>query len=66
MLQEKIKVNKNITLICPDSHQLYPKSLPLAACLLYSKDALSKIKKLIDGRKAIIIPGRKTSNKFLY
>lgn len=38
MFQEKIKhSNKNITLICPESHELYPKSLPVSACLLYSK-----------------------------
>lgn len=66
LYQSKIKLNKNITLICPQSHGLYPKSLPLSACLLYSKDALHKIKKLLDGRKGIIIPGRQVINKHQY
>lgn len=64
LYQSKIKLNKNITLICPESHELYPKSLPLSACLLYSKDALHKIRKILDGRKGIIIPGRQASNRY--
>jgi hypothetical protein len=66
LLQEKIKISKNITLICPESHQQYPKSLPLSACLLYCKEGLAKIKRILDGKKGVIIPGRCSHTSFIY
>ena len=57
-IRERTKINKNVTIICPDTHDLYPKALPLAACLLYSNEAILKVKAILNGKKGIIIPGR--------
>jgi hypothetical protein len=56
--KEKIKGCKNITIICPESHNLFPKTLPLSGCLFFSHDALCRVKELIVGKVAVIIPGR--------
>jgi hypothetical protein len=65
-LQERVKLSKNITIICPESHEQYPKWLPLSACLLYSKEALCKLKAVLEGKKGVIIPGRRSQNSLAY
>ncbi len=38
--------------------------MSLAGCLLFSYDALNKIKQLIEGKNAVIIPGKFSSPKY--
>lgn len=39
-------------------------NMSLAGCLLFSYEALNKIRQLIKGKKAIIIPGKYSSPKY--
>lgn len=38
--------------------------MSLAGCLLFSYEALNKIKQLIEGKKAVIIPGKFSDPKY--
>jgi hypothetical protein len=62
--QEKLKIKRSVTLICPEVHELFPLNMSLSGCLLFSYEALNKIKHLIEGKNAIIIPGKYSSPKY--
>lgn len=64
LYQEKLKIKRSITLICPEVHELFPANMSLAGCLLFSYEALNKIRQLIEGKKAVIIPGKFSSPKY--
>lgn len=42
--QARLPLRNNISIICPDTHELYPTNLSLAATLYFSNDALKRIK----------------------
>lgn len=62
--QDKMKIKRSITLICPEFHELFPPNMSLAGSLLFSYDALNKIKQLIKGKNAVIIPGKFCQPKY--
>jgi hypothetical protein len=62
--QEKLKIKRTVTIICPEVHPLFPVNMSLAANLLFSYEALNKIRKVIEGRKAIIVPGKYSDPKY--
>ena len=64
LYQDKLKIKRSVTLICPEIHEIMPINMSLAGYLLFSYEALNKIKQLIAKKNAIIIPGRYSDPKY--
>jgi hypothetical protein len=57
MLQNRLRVSRSLTIICPELHEVFPNNLSLAAQVLFSYETLKRIEKAIDGRVAVLVPG---------
>ena len=56
---------ERVTILWPENYDQFPSTYPTNKLLYYSPYTLNKIKKIIEGKQAYIVPGYPSKEDFL-